>query len=256
MNTQQIIQRDNDYVAHTYARFPVALTSGKGARCWDAEGKEYIDFSSGIGVDAVGFADDGWAAAVSGQLNKLQHMSNLFYTEPCGALAKTLCERTGMKKVFFSNSGAESNEGAIKCARKYGHSHHGANCHNIVTLEQSFHGRTLATLTATGQDAFHTHFNPFPEGFRYAPPNDIAALAGFIDDTVCAVMIELVQGESGVIPLDREYVNHVWSVCRERDILLIVDEVQSGIGRTGTLFAFQQFGIAPDALAFKTAFTL
>lgn len=248
MNSQDIISRDQQYVAHTYARFPVALTRGKGARCWDAEGREYIDFTSGIGVNALGFSDPGWAAAVFAQMITIQHTSNLYYTEPCGALAEELCKRSGMKKVFYANSGAESNEGAIKCARKYGHDHHGPDCDTVVTLDQSFHGRTLATLSATGQDAFHTKFDPFPAGFRHALPNDINALKAMTDDKVCAVMIEIVQGEGGVVPLDAEYIKGVAALCAQRDILFIVDEVQTGIGRTGSLFAYQQFGVLPDVV--------
>ncbi|MDR1569825.1 MAG: aspartate aminotransferase family protein [Oscillospiraceae bacterium] len=246
MNSNEIIQRDKEYVANTYGRFPIALTRGKGARCWDADGKEYIDFSSGIGVNSLGFSDPDWAAAVFAQLITLQHTSNLYYTEPGGLLAKTLCERSGMKKVFFANSGAESNEGAIKCARKYGHINRGADCDTIITLEQSFHGRTLAALSATGQHAFHTQFEPFPTGFKYAPPNDLDALNAMVDNNICAIMIEIVQGEGGVLTLDRAYIEGVARLCAERDVLLIVDEVQTGVGRTGTLFAYQQFGVLPD----------
>lgn len=246
MHSEDIMARDQAYVANTYARFPIALTRGEGARCWDADGKAYIDLTSGIGVNALGFCDAKWAAAISQQLLTLQHTSNLFYTEPCGALAQTLCERTGMRKVFFSNSGAESNEGAIKCARKYGHMRHGEACHKIITLDQSFHGRTLATLRATGQAVFHQNFHPFPEGFVHAPANDLQATLALADGQTCAFMIEMVQGEGGVWPLDRDYVQGLAAYCRENDVLLIVDEVQTGIGRTGTLFAYEQFGIAPD----------
>ncbi|GHU71749.1 acetylornithine aminotransferase [Clostridia bacterium] len=244
--SQEIITRDKGYVANTYGRFPVALVRGQGARCWDADGKEYIDLTSGIGVNSLGFSDPEWAAAVYGQLSALQHTSNLFYTEPCGKLAEKLCERSGMKKVFFGNSGAEANEGAIKTARKWGHTHHGPNCHNIITLKQSFHGRTLTTLAATGQDIFHKHFDPFPTGFTYAEPNNIGALESMIDENVCAVMVEFVQGEGGVRALDQAYASAVAELCAKKGILLIDDEVQTGIGRTGKLFAYEHYGVQPD----------
>ncbi|HML46610.1 MAG TPA: aminotransferase class III-fold pyridoxal phosphate-dependent enzyme, partial [Clostridia bacterium] len=249
MNSVEIMERDQAYVANTYARFPIALVRGEGARCWDADGKAYIDLTSGIGVNALGFCDAKWAEAVSKQLLTLQHTSNLFYTEPCGKLAQTLCERAGMRKVFFSNSGAESNEGAIKCARKYGHMRRGADCHKIIALDQSFHGRTLATLMATGQAVFHQNFHPFPEGFVHAPANDLPGTLALADEQTCAIMIEMVQGEGGVWPLDAEYVHGIADYCRDNDVLLIVDEVQTGIGRTGTLFAYQQFGIQPDIVS-------
>lgn len=246
MDYQAIVARDKAYVAQTYGRFDVALVRGEGARCWDANGKEYLDMTSGIGVNALGFCDPQWAKAIYAQLTTLQHTSNLYYTEPCGEVAETLCRRAGMRSVFFANSGAESNEGAIKCARKYGHAHHGPACHNILTLNQSFHGRTITTLAATGQDAFHQQFDPFTAGFAYAPANDFEKTAAMMDGNTCAVMIEMVQGEGGVLPLDQSYVSKLAALCAERDILLIVDEVQTGIGRTGTLFAFEQFGIHPD----------
>lgn len=246
MNSSQARERDLAYIAHTYGRFPVALSRGEGARCWDADGKEYVDMTSGIGVNALGFCDARWAKAVYDQLLTLQHTSNLFCTLPCGEVAELLCARTGMKKVFFANSGAESNEGAIKCARKWGHMHHGPDCHNIVTLNHSFHGRTVTTLAATGQDAFHHQFDPFTNGFAYAPPNDFAGTLALIDQNTCAVMIELVQGEGGVLPLDKPYVERLAAYCQDKGVLLIVDEVQTGIGRTGTLFAFERYGILPD----------
>lgn len=247
MNTfEQIRAEDEAYVANTYGRFPLALVSGKNARCADPSGREYIDLTSGIGVNSLGFCDAGWAAAVSEQAAKLQHTSNLYYTEPCIDAARTLCARTGMKKVFFANSGAEANEGAIKAARKYSFDKYGEGRSKIVTLVNSFHGRTVTTLAATGQEVFHNYFYPFTEGFVHLPANDLAALRGGLDGTVCAVMVELVQGEGGVIPLDREYVRAAAELCASRDILLIVDEVQTGVGRTGTLFAFEQFGISPD----------
>ncbi len=246
MANQTIWEIDQQYVAHTYTRFPIAIVKGEGAHCADDAGHEYIDMTSGIGVNALGFADKGWADAVHRQLCTLQHTSNLYATGPCAELAKQLCTRTGMKKVFFANSGAETNEGAIKCARKWGHANHGPDCHTIVTLTQSFHGRTVTTLAATGQGAFHQHFHPFTEGFRYAPAGNLEGTLAQIDDNVCAVMIEMVQGEGGVVPLAKEYVQGIADACASKNILLIVDEVQTGIGRTGTLFAFEQFGITPD----------
>lgn len=242
----KIKQTDESYVAHTYGRFPVAIKEGKGSVCYDFDGKKYIDFSSGIGVNSLGFCDDGWVRTVTKQLNTLQHISNLYYTSPCADAAKILCEKTGMKKVFFSNSGAESNEGAIKCARKYSFSKYGEGRNKVITLVNSFHGRTVTTLSATGQDVFHNYFFPFTEGFEFVKANDIDELENVLDDTVCAVMMELIQGEGGVMPLDKEYVKSVESICNEKDIILIIDEVQTGVGRTGKLFAFQNFGISPD----------
>ncbi len=241
-----IKEKDESYVAHTYGRFPVAIKEGKGATCYDFDGKKYIDFSSGIGVNSLGFCDEGWVNAVTEQLNKLQHISNLYYTEPCAETAKLLCEKTGMKKVFFSNSGAESNEGAIKCARKYSYDKYGGGRNKVITLVNSFHGRTVTTLSATGQDVFHKYFFPFTEGFAFVPANDIVALENALDGSVCAVMLELIQGEGGVMPLDIDFVKAVEALCMEKDIMLIVDEVQTGVGRTGKLFAFQHFGIEPD----------
>ena len=237
---------DREYVAHTYGRFPVAIKEGKGAACYDFDGKKYIDFSSGIGVNSLGFCDDGWVSAVTSQLNKLQHISNLYYTEPCAKAAELLCCKTGMKKVFFSNSGAESNEGAIKCARKYSYTKYGENRSKVITLVNSFHGRTVTTLAATGQDVFHRFFFPFTEGFDYAPANDFDAISAHVDDSTCAVMMELIQGEGGVMPLEKDFVKRVESLCKEKDILLIIDEVQTGVGRTGKLFAYQNYGIEPD----------
>ncbi len=241
-----IKEKDESYVAHTYGRFPVAIKEGKGATCYDFDGKKYIDFSSGIGVNSLGFCDEGWVNAVTEQLNKLQHISNLYYTEPCAEAAKLLCEKTGMKKVFFSNSGAESNEGAIKCARKYSFMKYGEGRNKVITLVNSFHGRTVTTLSATGQDVFHKYFFPFTEGFEFVPANDINALTEAIDSSVCAVMLELIQGEGGVMPLDKEYVKSVETLCKEKDIIFIIDEVQTGVGRTGKLFAYEYFDIEPD----------
>lgn len=246
-NFEKIQQTDKQYVANTYGRFPVAIEKGKGATCYDFDGKKYIDFSSGIGVNSLGFCDEGWVTAVTNQLTTLQHISNLYYTSPCAETAKLLCERTGMKKVFFSNSGAESNEGAIKCARKYSFMKYGEGRNKILTLNNSFHGRTVTTLAATGQDVFHNFFFPFTEGFEFTPANDLEALKKALEDSsVCALMMELIQGEGGVMPLDEAFVKEAERLCREKDILLIIDEVQTGVGRTGKLFAFEHYGIFPD----------
>jgi acetylornithine/N-succinyldiaminopimelate aminotransferase len=246
MNFPELKNQDQQYVLQTYARFDAAIESGKNARCKDFDGKQYIDFTSGIGVNSFGFCDDGWIAALTAQLQKLQHTSNLYYTEPCIMAAKMLCEKTGMDKVFFANSGAEANEGAIKAARKYSFSKYGPERSKIVTLSNSFHGRTITTLAATGQEVFHNYFFPFTEGFSFAIPNDIEDTLSKMDSSVCAVMLELVQGEGGVMPLDASYVQKVAAVCKERDILLIDDEVQTGVGRTGSLYCFSQYGIQPD----------
>ncbi len=243
---EKIKNADEAYVAQTYGRFPVAIEKGENATCYDFDGKEYIDFSSGIGVNSLGFCDEGWVQAVTKQLTTLQHISNLYYTKPCTDAARLLCEKTGMKKVFFSNSGAESNEGAIKCARKYSFGKYGEGRNKVITLLNSFHGRTVTTLAATGQDVFHKYFFPFTEGFEFAEANNISALKEALDGSVCAVMVELIQGEGGVMPLDKDYVREVEALCREKDILLIADEVQTGVGRTGELFAFQHYGITPD----------
>ena len=244
MNT---MQTDQAYVAHTYARFPVEIVSGRGSEVFDETGKRYIDLTSGIGVDALGVADPEWIAAVTAQLGKVQHISNLFYTAPAANLAKLLCERTGMKKVFFSNSGAEANECAIKAARKYAAQTHGADTFTILTLEKSFHGRTLATLSATGQEKYHAQFQPLLPGFIHTPANDLEALKAAAEThKLAAVMMECVQGEGGVTALDPAFVQGAAAFCREHDILLIIDEVQTGNGRTGTLYAYEQFGVEPD----------
>lgn len=237
---------DNLFVANTYARFPVEIVSGKGSLCYDETGKEYIDLGTGIGVTAFGFCDDEWNKAVSEQLGKIQHTSNLYYTAPCAVLAKKICERTGMNKVFFANSGAEANECAIKVARRYGEKSKGADCYNIVTLVNSFHGRTITTLSATGQDKFHALFNPLTPGFKYAIANDIESLSSAVDDTVCAIMVEGVQGEGGVNALNDDFVKFARKLADEKDILLIFDEVQTGNGRTGKLYCYEHFGIKPD----------
>lgn len=248
MKNSDILSQDSTYIAHTYNRFPVAIESGHGAVATDFDGKDYIDFGSGIGTNSLGFCNDKWIGAVTAQLKKVQHTSNLFYTQPDADLAERLCKETGYHKVFFGNSGAEANEGAIKIARKYGMEHKGEHCNNIITLENSFHGRTVTTLAATGQDVFHQYFAPFTEGFRYVPANDKQALANVVDDSVCAVMIELVQGEGGVVALDREYVKYVEQLCKKNGILLIVDEVQTGIGRTGTFLCCEQYEIHPNVI--------
>ena len=243
-----ITEIDKQYIANTYARFPVELVSGKGAILKDSEGKEYIDLGSGIAVNVFGVADDEWLEAVTKQLNTLTHTSNLYFSEPCARLAQMLCERTGMKKVFFGNSGAEANECAIKVARRYAFEKYGDESHStIITLKNSFHGRTIATLTATGQDGYHTHFGPFVEGFVYAEANNLDDVKRLAEENNCvAVMMELVQGEGGVCKLDEEFVKGVKALADEKDMLVIIDEVQTGNGRTGSLYAFQQYGFMPD----------
>ncbi len=242
--------RDATYVANTYGRFPVEIVSGKGSVVYGNDGKRYIDMGSGIGVTAFGIADDEWVAAVTKQLSAVQHMSNLYYTSPCVELAELLCKRTGMKKVFFSNSGAEANECAIKVARKYAAEKHGADCYTIVTLEKSFHGRTLTTLSATGQDVFHKLFQPLTPGFVHTPANDFAALKQCVEaQKTAAIMIECVQGEGGVIALDPDFVKQTAAYAKEHDIILIVDEVQTGNGRTGELYAYMNYGIEPDVVS-------
>lgn len=244
------IEIDKLFVANTYARFNVEIQSGKGSYMYSPNGKEYIDMGSGIGVTAFGIADDEWNKAVIEQLGKVQHTSNLYYTEPCALLAKELCERTGFKKVFFGNSGAEANECAIKVARKYGELKKGKEFYTIITLKNSFHGRTITTLSATGQDKFHESFNPLTNGFVYATANDIDSVKTLVkDNNVCAIMLECVQGEGGVIALGQEFIKGVKEICDSEDILLIVDEVQTGNGRTGTLYAYMHYGIQPDIVS-------
>lgn len=243
-------QQDKEYIAGTYARFPLTIEGGKGSVVWDDAGKIYTDLSSGIAVNTFGIADDEWIKAITEQAGKIQHMSNLYYTEPCVKLAQMLCDRTGMKKVFFSNSGAEANECAIKAARKYAAEKHGADCYNIVTLKNSFHGRTITTLAATGQDVFHKDFLPLTEGFIYVEPNDIEKIEKVLFENRCAaVMLEVVQGEGGVMPLDKDYLQSLERICRERDILLICDEVQTGNGRSGKLYSYMNYGIFPDIVS-------
>lgn len=250
MTSQEIKSLTNQYVMNTYGRFDVAIDHGKGAKVYSPEGKEYIDFTSGIGVCDLGYGNEPWAEAVFAQAKKLGHTSNLFYTEPCARLAEKLCKRTGMSNVFFANGGGEANEGMIKLARKYSFDKYGMGRSTIISLKNSFHGRTLATLTATGQDQFHNYFFPFVEGFQFAEANSLDSLKSVAGDGTCAVLMELVQGEGGVLPLDRDYVHSVAKLCAEKDWLLLVDEVQTGVGRTGSLFAFQQYGILPDVCSF------
>ncbi|MDD6189637.1 MAG: aspartate aminotransferase family protein [Clostridiales bacterium] len=250
MASKDIINLLDSNVMPTYSRFPVAFESGKGATLKDFDGKEYIDFASGIGVNSIGYADEKWVSAVSEQAGRLAHVSNLYYTEPCARLAKELKNRTGMSQVFFANSGAESNEGIIKLARKYSFDKYGEGRSNIVTLINSFHGRTVTTLKATGQERFHNYFFPFTEGFTYAVAGDIESVKEAAGDNACAIMMELVQGEGGVMPLAPDFVNAVLKFCTDNDILLLIDEVQTGVGRTGSLFAFQQYELLPDAVSF------
>lgn len=246
----ELTKLDQAYVAHTYNRFPVEIASGKGSTVYSPDGKRYIDMGSGIGVTAFGIADDAWQQAVIAQLGRVQHMSNLYYTEPCAKLAQMLCERTGMKKVFFGNSGAEANECAIKVARKYAAEKKGAEYHTIVTLESSFHGRTLTTLAATGQDHFHQLFQPLTPGFAHAPANDLDACIRMAEETkAAAFLIECVQGEGGVKVLDKAFVQGLAAWSKANDVLLMVDEVQAGNGRTGELYAYMHYGIQPDVIS-------
>ena len=247
MSIQEI---DKEYVANTYKRFPVELVKGKGSLVYDTDGKRYIDMGSGIGVTAFGIADEVWQQAVTEQIAKLQHVSNLYYTEPCAKLAMLLCEKTGMKKVFFSNSGAESNECAIKVARKYAAEHKGKDCYTIVTLKNSFHGRTCTTLAATGQEHYHEDFQPLTPGFVHAEAGNMAELEALAKEyKLAAVMIECVQGEGGVIPLDKAYVAALAEFVRKNDLLLMVDEVQTGNGRSGMLYAYMTYGLKPDIVS-------
>lgn len=247
MNIQET---DREYVAGTYARFPVTITAGKGSLVTDIDGKDYIDLTSGIGVTSFGVCDDEWYKAVCEQAAKIQHMSNLFYTEPCAKLAQMLCERTGMSKVFFSNSGAEANECAVKVARKYAADTKGPDYSTVITLKNSFHGRTIAMLSATGQDKFHELFRPLTPGFVHAEANNLDYMKVLADaHKTAAIMIECVQGEGGVVPLTEEYVKGVAEFARENGILLIVDEVQTGNGRTGQLYSYMNYGINPDIVS-------
>ena len=244
MNIQQTCET---YVANTYRRYPVTFVRGAGAHLWDEAGREYIDLGSGIAVNIFGVSDPIWAEAVTKQLTALPHTCNLYYAEPCARLAEMLCERTGMRKVFFSNSGAEANECMIKAARKYGEA---TGRSTIVTLKDSFHGRTIATLAATGQDVFHQHFGPFPAGFAYATPNDLSSVRALCEEqNACAVMLEVVQGEGGVRALDGDFLRGVEALCREKDMLFCIDEVQTGNGRSGQLYAYMVHGLTPDIVS-------
>ena len=247
--SNEIKQLDSDYIAQTYGRFNLALSHGKGCQVWDFEGNEYLDFTSGIGVNSLGWADEDWLKAVVHQASSLAHTSNLFFTEPSSRLAKKLAEASGLKRVFFANSGAEANEGAIKTARKYSHDKYGKDRATVLTLVNSFHGRTISTLSATGQEIFHQHFFPFTKGFDHTPANELRALETRLGQKdVCAIILEVVQGEGGVCSLDHEYLQGVQALCHQYDVLLIIDEVQTGIGRTGTMFAYQQFALTPDII--------
>ena len=250
MNFSEIKALDESFVLQTYGRNQIAVDHGKGATLWDTDGKAYVDFTSGIGVCSLGYANEAWARAIYDQAMKVGHISNLFYTEPYAKLASKLVPAAGMSAVFFGNSGAEANEGMIKLVRKYSFDKYGKGRATIITLKNSFHGRTITTLKATGQEHFHDFFFPFTEGFRYAGANSMDSLTAVAGDDVCAVMVELIQGEGGVNPLQADYVQAVAKLCMEKDWLLLVDEVQTGVGRTGTLFAYQQFGIQPDVVTF------
>ena len=249
-NEMTIMELDQTYVAGTYRRFPVEIVSGRGSLVQDANGKQYIDLGSGIAVTSFGVADDAWVQAVEAQLHQVQHMSNLYYTAPCARLAEALCRRTGMAKVFFSNSGAEANECAIKVARKWAAENKSPACSTIVTLRNSFHGRTLTTLAATGQDHFHELFQPLTPGFAHIQPGDLEALRALdAEHTVAAVLIECVQGEGGVLPLSPAFARDLEALCRERNILLMIDEVQTGNGRSGALYAYMKYGLSPDVVS-------
>jgi len=243
---KELMCEDSENILNTYKRFPVVLKEGKGATLKDYTGKEYIDFSSGIGTNSFGACDKEWVDAVVHQANTLQHSSNLYYTAPQVMVAKMLCEKTNMKKVFFGNSGAEANECAIKAARKYSYDKYGLGRSEIITLQNSFHGRTIATLSATGQDVFHQWFFPFVGDFKYCPASDIDALKGLISEKTCAIMIETVQGEGGVVALDPKFIRYIDLVCKEKDILFIVDEVQTGNGRCGYLYSYMEYGVTPN----------
>lgn len=245
-----IFELDRSYVANTYARFPINIVKGKGSLVWDCDGKEYIDLGSGIAVNSFGLCDEEWIAAVTEQLGKFQHTSNLYYSEPCAKLAQMLCERTGLKKVFFSNSGAEANESAIKAARKYAADRNGSDCYTIITLKNSFHGRTLTTLAATGQDSFHQYFQPLTPGFVHceATADDLRKTVNENKGKIAAVMFEIVRGEGGVLPLEKSFVDEMVKISREEDIILIADEVQVGNGRSGKLYGYMNYGFIPDVV--------
>ncbi len=246
----KFIEKDKSFVANTYKRFPIEIAYGKGSLVYDTDGKEYIDMGSGIGVTSFGIGDETWKEAVKAQLDKVQHMSNLYYTEPCAELAELLCEKTGMKKVFFSNSGAEANECAIKVARKYAQDKKGEEYSTIITLKNSFHGRTITTLSATGQDKFHELFNPLTKGFVHGDAEDLEGIKKLaLENKTAGIMIECVQGEGGVIALSREFIVGLYEFAKENDILFMVDEVQTGNGRCGELYAYMNYGIQPDIVS-------
>lgn len=246
MNNEQIKLLDEENIMHTYGRYDVCLVRGKGVYAYDEEGNEYLDVSSGIGVNALGYCNDGWVKAVQEQTAKIQHISNYYYNSVAGVLAEKLTRATGLSKVFFGNSGAEANECAIKVARKYSFDKYGSNRNRIITLKNSFHGRTIATLSATGQDVFHNYFFPFVGGFDYAEANNIESLNSLVTDETCGIMLEIVQGEGGVNILDSSYLKEVEKLCKEKDIVLIIDEVQTGVARTGKLYGYMYSGIKPD----------
>lgn len=242
-------EMDKEYIVGTYSRYDLVAEKGKGSILTDETGREFIDFTAGIGVNSLGFCDEHWIKAVVGQVKKLQHTSNLYYTKPCVDLAKKICEKTGMSKVFFGNSGAEANEGAIKVVRKYGGLKNPSKV-DIVTLSMSFHGRTITTVKATGQEDMHKFFGPFPRGFVYADANDIESLKKSVNENTCGIMLEMVQGEGGITVLNQDFVDTAVSLCKTYDALLIIDEVQTGVGRTGKFFAYEHFGIKPDIVTF------
>ena len=250
MNKKAELIENNDktYIANTYKRFDIVIEKGEGANLIDFDGKSYVDFSSGIGTLSFGVKDSEWINAVTQQANLIQHTSNLYYNEPQTKLAKLLCEKTGMKKVFFSNSGAEANECAIKTARKYSFDKYGEGRNEIICLENSFHGRTIATLSATGQDVFHQYFMPFVGGFKFAKANDNSSIDALVNEKTCAIMLETIQGEAGVNNLDASFIKHVQEVCDKNDLVFIVDEVQTGNGRTGYLYSYMEYGVHPDVV--------
>lgn len=241
---------DKQYIAGTYKRFPVEIVSGKGSVVEDVNGKQYIDMGSGIGVTSFGICDEIWQKAVTEQISKVQHMSNLYYTQPCALLAEALCDKTGMKKVFFSNSGAEANECAIKVARKYAQDKKGAEYSTVLTLKNSFHGRTLTTLAATGQEHYHELFTPLTPGFVHCEANNFDDFKAVCESNkIAGVMLECIQGEGGVLPLEADFIKAVYEYTKENDIILIIDEVQTGNGRTGELYAYMNYGISPDVVS-------
>lgn len=244
-----IKEDDTQYIAGTYARYDLVLTHGKGAHVYDEDENKYIDCTAGIGVNSLGFANKEWMDAIGKQTQMLAHCSNLYYTKPCVDVAKTLCSMSHMKKMFFANSGAEANEGAIKVARKYSFDNYGKERYEIITLVNSFHGRTITTLSATGQDHFHQYFDPFTTGFVHAIANNIQDVLAKVNEKTCAIMLEMIQGEGGVLPLDKKFVKEIAKLCKDQDLLLIVDEVQTGIGRTGSLFAYEQYNVEPDLVS-------